>query len=155
MITYNLLFDSQHGFRENYSNETATIELTDHLLTQIDNKHLPIGIFLDLSKAFDCLSHDLLIAKLEAYGFDKSALKLIYDYLRGRKQRTKVGGSYSRDLFNGVPQGSILGPLLFTILIFAEYNYHGFIYETRDVHIAHTCRSLRSAVTQTFFDDSF
>ena len=77
------------------------------------------GVLLtDLSKAFDCLVHDLLIAKLHAYGFDYLALKLIYSYLTGRKQRVRVNASFSEwaNIDYGVPQGSILGPEL--------YNYY-------------------------------
>ena len=72
-------------------------------------------LLTDLSKAFDCLLHDLLIAKLHAYGFDYLSLKLIYSYLTDRKQRVRVNAEYSewKDLEFGVPQGSILGPELY------------------------------------------
>ena len=72
-----------------------------------------------LIKGFDYIDHELLIAKLYAYGFDKNSLYLINSYLKGRKQRTKINSSYSAfaDILFGVPQGSILGPLLFKIYI--------------------------------------
>ena len=92
-----------------------------------DNNEFCAAILTDLSKAFDCICHDLLIAKLNAYGFDRNALKLIYDYLSDTLQKTEVGSSFSAyiDIIYGVPQGSILEPLLFNIdlcdLFFADY----------------------------------
>ena len=77
------------------------------------------ALLTDLSKAFDCMTHDLLIAKLHAMNFDMNALNLIFDYLTGRKQRVKINSSFSSYLhiFHGFLKGSVLGPLLFNLFL--------------------------------------
>ena len=82
---------------------------------QLSIKKVLGALFTDLSKAFDCLSHDLLMAKLNAYGFSMTALRLVQNYLSNRKQSTKINTEYSslEEILFGVPQGSISGPLLF------------------------------------------
>ena len=85
----------------------------------LNNKEVAGALLTDLSKSFDCLHHDVLIAKLEAYGFGHSSLILIYNYPPGRKQSTKVNNVHSEwnELETGVQQGSILGPLIFNTCI--------------------------------------
>ena len=91
--------------------------MVEKMLLALDEKGVCGAIMADPSNAFDCISHDLLIAKLNAYGFDQNALNVFHNCLFGRSQKTKVGSSFSDflDILHGIPQYPILGPLLFNI----------------------------------------
>ena len=116
---HKILFPNQFGFRKNNSTTYALLQITEKIRETIDKKKHGCGIFIDLRKAFDTVNHEILLRKLEHYGIRGSALHWFNSYLTNRKQYVYVNGESSlmENINCGVPQGSVLGPLLFLIYI--------------------------------------
>ena len=108
----------QCGFRKGFSAQHCLVSMLEKWKSTTDNKKSFGALLTDLSKAFDCLSHELLVAKLNAYRFNMSALRFVLSYLKNHMQRTKINSEYSswEEILFGVLQGSIFGPLLYILV---------------------------------------
>ena len=114
-----ILFKNQFGFRKQHSTYMALMVLLDKIVKALENGEFVVGVYLDFSKAFDTVDHSILFVKLEYYGIRGIALDWFKSYLTGRKQYVTYNGTSSstKVIKCGVPQGSILGPLLFLLYI--------------------------------------
>ena len=139
-----LLSKYQCGFRQGYGTQNCLLAMIEKLRKIRDKKGIFAAVLIDLSKAFDCIPHNLLIAKLSAYGFDRKPLMFISAYLKSRKQRARIGSAFC-DYLNilfGVHLGSILGPILFIIFLpnlFYIYNDLDYASYTDDI-TPYVCR---------------
>ena len=115
----NIMSESQFGFRKKMSTETAIMKFMDYVHSGLYSKHYVGTVFMDLSKAFDVMNHDILKQKLEHYGFRGIFLDFMMQIVQDRRYFVNANGlnSYTRYVNISVPQGSTLGPLLFLIYV--------------------------------------
>ena len=118
-ITWEHFFQNLFPYRKSYSSNHVLIRLIENWKKSLDQEKFVGAVLMDLSKAFDSIPHDLLIAKMHGYGFSIDAVTFFYSYLKRRKQNVRINNTHSvfQILLSGVYQGSILGPLLLKIFI--------------------------------------
>ena len=119
------------AYRKNYNSQHVLVRLLEEWRKCLDNNYVVGGVLMDLSKAFDCVPHDLLIGKLEAYGINENLLAYFHSYLSNRKQCVRINvTSDFENIISGVPQGSIVGPILFNCF----FNDFFYFIEKASVH---------------------
>ena len=154
----NILFKHQFGFRKNYSTEQTILELTDNLKMKIDSSETICSIFLDLSKAFDTVDHQILLQKLYRYGIRGVPLLWFKSYLENRSQYVEVENVKSNPLTIqcGEPQGSTLGPLLFLIYVndipncLEKANIRTFADDTTLFYSSNSLQDLEKTINEEF-----
>lgn len=155
---FNLLSDMQFGFKENISTQDAISQVTTRIYTALDQNRPSLGIFLDLAKAFDTVSHTKLLESLEDLGFRGKSLNLFKNYINDRVQCCQINYSKSNErvVEYGVPQGTVLGPILFSIYVNNLFNLQttgtiiSFADDTVVIYQKQTWAELKSAVEKDF-----
>ena len=154
---YKCIYELQFGFRKKYSTDHALIKITESIRSALDKGQTACGIFIDLQKAFDTVNHAILADKLSHYGIRGTANKWFRSYLSNRKQFVSINGAISSSItvLHGVPQGSVLGPLLFLIYIndlHCAINHSSVYHFADDTNLLNISNSIKRTQKQVNLD---